>query len=209
GVRYRLGIRISAVDRQHQLIRGLDSLRSFVARDTIRAGGFLTGLVEVPAPAGTYTVRVAVYQVDERAGSAATLGTVALGARPGALGMSDLLLERESGGLRWDNGGTPVMLNALNAYAEGDAAPVFYEAYGLRPGRSYETTLSVREVDEKDDWGVSLVFRERADRPTMRIRRTIGLEDLAPGQYRLTVTIVEEGTGARTTRSRLLNVVRR
>jgi hypothetical protein len=209
GVRYRLGIRISAVDRQHQLIRGLDSLRSFVARDTIRAGGFLTGLVEVPAPAGTYTMRVAVYQVDERAGSAANLGTVALGSGPGALEMSDLLLERETGGLRWENRGTTVMLNALNAYAEADAAPVFYEAYGLRPGRSYETMLSVRELDGNHDSGVSLVFNERADRPTMRIRRTIGLEDLAPGQYRLTVTIVEEGTGARATRSRLLNVVRR
>lgn len=209
GVRYRLGIRISAVDRQHQLIRGLDSLRSFVARDTIRAGGFLTGLVEVPAPAGTYTIRVAVYQMDERAGSAANLGTVTLGSGPGALAMSDLLLEREAGGLRWDNRGTVVMLNALNAYSEGAAAPVFYEAYGLHPGRSYETTLSVRELEGNDDRGVSLVFRERADRSTMQVRRTIGLEDLAPGQYRLTVTIVEEGTGARATRSRLLNVVRR
>ncbi len=208
GVRYRLGIRISAVDRQHQLIRGLDSLRSFVARDTIRAGGFLTGLVEVPAPAGAYTVRVAIYQMDERAGSAANLGTVALGSGPGSLGMSDLLLERETGGLRWDNRGTTVMLNALNAYAEGDAAPVFYEAYGLRPGRSYETTLSVRKL-EGNDRGVSLVFNERADRPTMQLRRTIGLEDLAPGQYRLTVTIVEGGTGARATRSRLLNVAPR
>ena len=209
GVRYRLGVRISAVDRQHQLIRGLDSLRSFVARDTIRAGAFLTGLVEMPAPAGAYTVRVAVYQQDERAGSAANLGTVALGSGQGGLGMSDLLLERETGGLRWDNRGTVVMLNALNAYRAGDAAPVFYEAYGLRPGRSYETTLSVRRLDGGDDRGVSLVFDEKADRPAMQLRRTIGLEDLDPGQYRLTVTIVEEGTGATATRSRLLNITRR
>jgi tetratricopeptide (TPR) repeat protein len=209
GVRYRLGIRISAVDRQHQLIHGIDSLRSFVARDTIRAGAFLTGLVEVPVPAGAYTVRVAVYQTDERAGSAQNLGTVGLGSERGALGMSDLLLERESGGLRWDNRGTPVMLNALNAYATGDAAPVFYEAYGLEPGRSYETTLSVRKATGDGDRGVSLVFNERADRPTMQIRRTIGLEDLDPGQYRLTLSIVEEGSGARASRSRLINVTPR
>ena len=209
GVRYRLGIRISAVDRQHQVIHGIDSLRSFVARDTIRAGAFLTGLVEVPAPAGAYTVRVAVYQTDERAGSVQNLGTVALGSERGALGMSDLLLERESGGLRWDNRGMPVMLNALNAYASGDAAPVFYEAYGLQPGRSYQTTLSVRKATDARDRGVSLVFNERADRPTMQVRRTIGLEDLEPGQYRLTLTIVEEGTGARASRSRLINVTPR
>lgn len=209
GVRYRLGIRISAVDRQHQVIRGIDSLRSFVARDTIRAGAFLTGLVEVPAPAGTYTVRVAVYQTDERAGSAANLGTVTLGAGQGSLAMSDLLLERETGGLQWNNRGSLVMLNALNAYPEGDAAPVFYEAYGLRPGGAYETTLSVRKLEGADDRGVSLVFNEQADRPTMQIRRTIGLDDLEPGQYRLTVTIVEKGTGATASRSRLLNVTRR
>ncbi|HEU4829936.1 MAG TPA: hypothetical protein VFT04_12140 [Gemmatimonadales bacterium] len=209
GVRYRLGIRISAVDRQHQVIRGIDSLRSFVASDTIRAGAFLTGLIEVPVPAGTYTVRVAVYQADERAGSAQNLGQVALGSERGALGMSDLLLERETGGLRWDNRGILVMLNALNAYATGDAAPVFYEAYGLRPGRAYETTLSVRKAEGDDERGVSLVFNERAEHPAMQIRRTIGLDDLEPGQYRLTVTIVEEGTGAKATRSRLINVVPR
>ena len=209
GVRYRLGIRISAVDRQHHLIRGIDSLRSFVARDTIRAGAFLTGLVEIPAAAGAYTVRVAVYQADERAGSAQNLGSVALGSESGALGLSDMLLERETGGLEWNNAGSLLLLNALNAYSAGSAAPVFYEAYGLEPGRAYETTLSVRKADGKDDRGVSLVFNERAERPVLQIRRTIGLDDLEPGQYRLSVTVVEEGTGARATRSRLINVTRR
>jgi hypothetical protein len=102
----------------------------------------------------------------------------------------------------------PVMLNALNAYLSGDAAPVFYEAYGLRPGRSYETTLSVRKANGGDGRSVSLVFNERADRPVMQLRRTIGLEDLEPGPYELSVTIVEEGTGARATRSRRINVMR-
>jgi tetratricopeptide (TPR) repeat protein len=208
GVRYRLGIRVSAVDRQHQVIRGIDSLRSFVARDTIRAGAFLTGLIEIPAAAGAYAVRAAVYHADGRAGSALHLGTVALGAERGALGMSDLVLGLETGGLRWDNRGDPVMLNALNAYRVGDASPVYYEAYGLSPGRAYETTLSVRKADGKDARGVSLVFNERADREVMPIRRTIGLDDLAPGQYRLTVTIVEEGTNVAATRSRLINVTR-
>jgi hypothetical protein len=122
--------------------------------------------------------------------------------------MSDLVLGLETGGLRWDNRGDPVMLNALNAYRVGDASPVYYEAYGLRPGRTYETTLSVRNADGKDARGVSLVFNERADREVMPIRRTIGLDDLAPGQYRLTVTIVEEGTKVAATRSRLINVTR-
>ena len=122
--------------------------------------------------------------------------------------MSDLVLGRERGGLRWDNRGDAVLVNALNAYGVGDVAPVYYEAYGLRPGRAYETTLSVRRADDEDARGVSLVFNERADREVIPIRRTIGLDDLAPGQYRLTVTIVEEGTKAAATRSRLINVTR-
>ena len=127
-----------------------------------------------------HAVGDAARQADQRAGTAQNLGMVALGSERGALGMSDLLLERETGGLRWDNRGIPVMLNALNAYAKGDAAPVYYEAYGLRPGRAYETTLSVRkaEAEGDDDPGVSLVFNDRADRPTMQIRRTIGLDEL-------------------------------
>ena len=208
GVRYRLGIRVSAVDRQHQVIRGIDSLRSFVARDTIRAGAFLTGLLEIPAAAGTYAVRAAIYHADERAGSALHLGSVALGAERGALGMSDIVLGLETGGLRWENRGDAVMLNALNAYRVGDVAPVYYEAYGLRPGLTYETTLSVRKADDEDARGVSLVFNERADREVMAIRRSIGLDDIPPGQYRLTVTIVEEGAKTAVTRSRLINVTR-
>jgi hypothetical protein len=67
----------------------------------------------------------------------------------------------------------------------------------------------VRKATGDGDRGVSLVFNERADRPTMQIRRTIGLEDLDPGQYRLTLSIVEEGSGARASRSRLINVTTR
>ncbi|HLS47916.1 MAG TPA: hypothetical protein VK012_05310, partial [Gemmatimonadales bacterium] len=207
GVRYRLGFRISAVDRDHRVIRGLDTLRSFVARDTLPDDAYLSGLFELPVPAGTYDVRVAVYAEDQQAGSAVKLGQVTLGAPRGVLGLSDILLGRESGGLRWENRGDPVMLNALNAYFVGGSAPVYYEAFGLEPGRAYQTTLTVRKVDAGEDEGVSLIFNETADRRVHHIRRTIGLEGLEVGHYRLLVTIEDPETGARATRERRLNII--
>src|SRR5690606_21691851 len=111
-------------------------------------GAWLSGLVELPAPAGAYDVRVAVEEAGGKAGSTALLRGVALGAPRGTLALSDLVLGRTTGGLRWDNLGDPVMLNALNAYMPGDEAPVYYEASGLVPGRSYQTTLSVRPADD-------------------------------------------------------------
>lgn len=206
-VRYRIGLRISAVDRTHNVIRGLDTLRAFVARDTLPAGAWLSGLVELPAPAGAYDVRVAVEEAGGEAGSTALLRGVALGAPRGTLALSDLVLGRNTGGLRWENLGDPVMLNALNAYMPGDEAPVYYEASGLVPGRSYQTTLAVRPADDEEGRGVSLLFAERAERTTMHIRRTIGLEGLAEGRYRLRVTLEDRETGERSSRERLINIV--
>ncbi|HEX6644711.1 MAG TPA: hypothetical protein VF037_08535 [Gemmatimonadales bacterium] len=206
-VTYPIAMRLTAIDRAHHQVRGIDSLRTFVVRDSIRAGSYLTGLLELPLPAGAYEVRVALHTPDEKAGSALELGTVDLGAPAGTLGMSDLLLEADGGGLRWSNRGEPVMLNALNAYRPGDAAPVYYEAFGMVPGRTYETTLSVRRAGDDDGPSVSVVFSETADRPSAAFRRTIGLENIDRGQYRLALTILEKETGTRVSRSRLINVV--
>jgi hypothetical protein len=79
--------------------------------------------------------------------------------------------------------------------------------HGLAPGRTYRTTISLTRAGQRADRGVRLLFTETADAPSMRVRRTMGLENLQRGQYRLVVTVQETGSGTEATRERMVNVV--
>lgn len=207
GVQYELAIRVAAVDRARATIVTLDTVRTFVARDTLRGAAHLSGLLEMDVPAGDFDVRVAVFRPGGSAGSAVAAPGVHLSGATSTHALSDIVLGAESSALRWANRGNPVLLNALNAYAVGSAAPLYYEMYGLVPGRSYGTTIALRRVGQREDRGVRLLFAETADATSMQIRRTMGLEGLSPGQYRLTVTVVDAETGAQASRERTINVV--
>ena len=208
GVTYRLGLRLSAVDRSTGAFRRIDTVRTFVVGDTLRAPAHLAGLIELPVPAGRFDVRVAVFRPELTRGSVDMRPAVEVGGR-GGLALSDIVLGAEAGGIVWNNGGDPVRLNALDAYAAGSAAPLYYEMHGLVPGRTYRTTVSLTRAGQRPDRGTRLLFSETAEAGSMRVRRTMGLDDLRRGQYRLVVTVEEEGTGAAVSRERMVNVVGR
>ena len=205
GVSYRLALRVSAVDRASGVYRTIDTVRTFVAADTLRASDHLAGLLELPVPEGHYDVRVALYRPEMTRGSTVMRAGVPVGAG-GGLSLSDIVLGAEAGGLRWDNRGDPVRLNPLDAYAAGGAAPLYYEMHGLIPGRTYRTTISLTRAGQRADRGVRLLFTETADAASMPMRRTMGLENLRRGQYRLVVTVQETGSSASATRERIVNV---
>jgi len=206
GVTYRLGVRISAVDRSTGIFRRIDTVRTFAVPDTLRGRTHLAGLMELPVPAGRFDVRVAVFRPGLARGSIVMRPAVEVGG-PGALALTDIVLGAEAGGIEWNNRGEPVRLNALDAYAAGGAAPLYYEMHGLVPGRTYRTTVSLTRSGQRPDRGTRLLFSETAEARSMRVRRTMGLDDLRRGQYRLVVTVEEEGTGATVSRERMVNVV--
>ncbi len=208
GVTYRLGLRISAVDRSSGEHHVIDTVRTFAAADTLRAPAHLAGFMELAVDAGRHDVRVAVFRPGMTRGSTVMRAGVQVGPRAG-LSLSDIVLGAESGGLQWDNRGDPVRLNPLDAYGTGGAAPLHYEMHGLVPGRTYRTTISLSRAGQRPDRGVRLLFTETADASSMPIRRTMGLEDLRRGQYRLVVTVEESGTGASATRERVVSVIGR
>lgn len=208
GVRYSIGLRVTAIDSSSGVIRTLDTLRTFRAADTLGASAHLSGYLELPLPAGRYDVRAAVIAPGGEAGGMRLWEDVRVGAPgPGPV-LSDIVLERETDGLRWANRGDPVMLNPLDAYQAGMSAPIYYELSGLVAGRAYRTTLSLRELDEDDDDAIKLLFTETADGGEAHVRRTIALEGLKRGQYRLVVSVEDAITGEKDSRERLLNVVR-
>ena len=209
GKRYDLRLRLTAVSDAGEVVLALDTLRTLVAPVAPFDGQFVTWLMELAMPAGTYDVRAALMRPDAAAGGFREWKGVTFGTTASAPGLSDLILARERNGLTWQNGGDRVELNPLDAYEEGGDALVYYEAYNLVPGRRYQTTLTLAASDDEDDDGVTLTFTETAVSTAQHFRRGIGLEQLDDGPHRLTVTLTDLESGAETKRVRALRIIDR
>jgi hypothetical protein len=208
GRRYDFRLRLTAVNQEGEVVLSLDTLRTLVAPVAPIEGQFVTWLMELPMPAGTYDIRAALMTPGQQRGGFREWEGVRFGAGGGPE-VSDLILARESNGLTWQSDGDRVELNPLDAYDEGGNALVYYEAYNLVPGRSYRTTLTLAPSDEDDDDGVTLQFTETAVDRTQHFRRGIGLERLDPGPHRMTVTLRDLETGAETRRTREIRIIER
>lgn len=207
GRRYDVRLRLTAVSDAGAVVLALDTLRTLVAPVAPFEGQFVTWLMELPMPAGTYDVRAALMTPDAASGGFREWKGVTVGTTASAPGLSDLILARESNGLTWQNGNDRVELNPLDAYDEGGNALVYYEAFNLVPGRRYQTTLTLAASDDDDDDGVTLTFTETAASSAQHFRRGIGLERLDDGPHRLTVTLTDLNTGAETRRTRELRII--
>jgi hypothetical protein len=155
-------------------------------------------------PAGRYTVRVAAFQPGRDAGKAVQRMAAALD--DGSPSLSDIMTGVDSGGIRWAGRGEPFDINVLGAYHPGATAPIYYELFGLVPGRSYRTTIALRRYGHGKAAGPALVFRETADSASIRVRRSVDLARLERGQYALSVTVRDDMTHREARREQLLNV---
>ncbi len=201
---YPLALRLIATDAAGHVHR-LDTTRYFRAADTLRQGQFLFGTEELPVGAGTWDVRLLVTQPKVDAGGAIERREVTL-ATGSTLGLSDLVFGREGSGLVWHSPSGDVSLNPLDAYPRSGSVEVYYELSGTTPGRAYRTQVELHGVSGDAKGDVRLEFTERAHDRVLRLRRSVALDPLKGGQYRMTVTVTEDGTGQSVTRSRLLNV---
>jgi hypothetical protein len=206
GVVYPLALRLIATDAAGHVHR-IDTTRYFRAPDTLGQGQYLFGTEELPLSAGTWDVRLLVTQPKVDAGGAIERRQVVLTAG-GELGLSDLVFGREGSGLSWQSAAGAVPLNPLDAYPRSGSVEVYYELSGAEPGRHYQTQLELAGVSGDAKGDVRLGFSEQASGSLLRLRRSVALDPLKGGQYRMTVTVTEDGTGRTVTRSRLLNVIR-
>ncbi|HEU4799900.1 MAG TPA: hypothetical protein VFS94_04655 [Gemmatimonadales bacterium] len=207
GKRYDLRLRLTAVSDSGEVVLALDTLRTLVAPVAPIEGQFVTWLMELPMPAGTYDIRAALMTPDAAAGGFREWEGVRFGTTASAPGLSDMILARESSGLTWQNGGDRVELNPLDAYDEGGNALVYYEGFNLVPGRRYRTTLTLAPSDGDDDDGVTLRFTETAAGTSQHFRRGIGLQQLDDGPHRLTVTLTDLNSGAEARRTREIRII--
>lgn len=209
GVLYPIAFRVIALDRVTGLVRQLDTTRTFLAQDTLRGDQHLTGLLELPVPAGVYRVRALVTQPGSASGTGIGRDSVALLGSPREMVLSDLILGRTAGGISWRYGGEQISLNPLNAFPKGADAELTYEVGGLVEEQRYAVLTTVRKSDDKPDARplVQVGFEFAATQPYELVRRGLGLANLKPGNYLLTVIVRETGSTREVRRTRALNIL--
>lgn len=177
----------------------LDTLRQFATAEPLVEGQFLTGFVELPVPPGDYATTLVLTQEDGR-GAIARLADVRVPGQRPTLEISDVILGREGSGVRWNSGTSQVPLNPLNAYAKGGSAELYYQLSGLKPGQRYDTRFDFFPIGEpRPKPKLTLTLPMEAGQPRMEIARSVGLENLDPGSYRLVVTVTGGGEAASST----------
>ena len=108
-------------------------------------------------------------------------------------------------------GGEEITLNPLNAFPRGADAELTYEVGGLVKEQSYAVLTTVRKSDDKPDAKplVQVGFEFAATQPYELVRRGLGLANLKPGNYLLTVIVRETGSTREVRRTRALNILAR
>jgi hypothetical protein len=184
----------------------LDTLRRFATAAPLAGEQFLTGLVELPVPPGRYIATVVLSQGE--LGSIARLGEVRVPDARGALSVTDVVLGREGSGVRWQSGTTAVPLHPLNAYPKGGTAEVYYQLAGLTQGTRYTSGIELfgAEDDPNKKARLAIEFETTATADRAEVVRSLGLENLTPGRYRVRLTV--RGGGESTSATSWLTVVK-
>lgn len=204
GTGYPVVLRLIATNADGQIIR-LDTTRRFRSDQSLAKAQYLFGLEQLKLTPGTWDVRLLVSEAGMDAGGAiGRIGVVVPSSR--TLALSDLVLGREGAGLTWPSPAGAVPLNPLDAYPASGSAELYYELHGATPDSTYQTDIEVKGVYGDAKGTVHLTFSETARSALVRSRRSIGLGELEPGQYQVTVTVTEQGTGKTATQSRRLNI---
>ena len=167
----------------------LDTLRRFATAAPLAGEQYLTGLVELPVAPGRYVATVVLSQGD--LGSIARLGEVVVPSSRAALSVSDIVLGREGSGVRWQSGASAVPLHPLNAYPKGGTAEVYYQLAGLTTGTRYTSRLELFDGDDdpKKPARLSIAFETTATSERAEVSRSLGLQNIAPGRYRVRLTV--------------------
>jgi hypothetical protein len=197
-VSYPLRLQIMAANIRTGQRTDIDTLSRFSTDAALNHGQFISGLVEVPAAAGTYSVGVVVTQADGRGAAIATRNVSVPGAA-GRLSVSDIVLGREYSAVRWNSGAASVAMNPLGTYPKGGSAAMYFQLVGMSVGNSYQTRFEFFRADDEPNHGPRLTvsFTQPAQQDRIEVSRALGLKNLDAGRYRVKLTV--SGDGAQTT----------
>jgi GWxTD domain-containing protein len=217
GFLYSVRVRFVATDRSDRVVASLDSTRHFVAPEPVPSSEHLVGRVSVPVPAGQYEYRLAIQQGEE-SGVVLPRDTVRIG-QPTAstLALSDLVLGSRSSNLLWHRtANDTVMFNPLHTFKRSEDMELYYEVQGLESGSPYTVRVAVRrqggggglfrKIFGGGSAALSLKFDAHATDLIESAHRTLKLEGLKPGNYKLEV-LLSDGAGRKDRREQEFQVV--
>jgi GWxTD domain-containing protein len=217
---YPVQMRIVASSRDDDFVAYLDTTRVFMTSEPIGPHQHLSGYLSVPVPYGEYVVRVVLGQPWRNVGEVHLGdGTVVPDFGADSLTLSDLIVGRESSGLRWRVGDRVVNLNPLKHYPQGADLDVYYEVYGLERGTQYRTRLEVKKQGGGSIFSwigklfggggppISLSFEGVSEGRETRVLRQVDISSLKPGEYRLKIVVEDPVTGVEVEREAELEVV--
>jgi hypothetical protein len=194
---YPLRIQLMTTARGSARRFDLDTVRNFASARPLVAGQFLTGILELPVPPGTYGATVVISQEDGR-GALSRIDAVNAPIGGSALSISSLVIGRGGSGTAWNSGARMVALHPLNAFAGNGEAELYYQLNGVSPGQEYRTRVELFPAgDGEAGASLALTFTDEPTDRFVETQRTIGLNNLKPGRYRLRVTVNGAGSSVR------------
>lgn len=203
---YQVRLRLAVLDSSGLPVADVDSTSLFLSRQGLAPGDWLVGRVAVTLPAGHYRFRAAIQNGDADGINTAP-DTVGVPASE-AFGVSDIVLGARSSHLEWvESPGDTVFFNPVGSLRPEVPLEVYYQIFGLTPGEHFKTQLQVVSPHGGGIFSplarlfggggarVSLSLSDVASGPVMEIRRSVGIERLAAGQYALQLTVTRaDGT---------------
>ncbi len=182
------GFRMRLVARSGGKAVEVDSLRLLAVRQPPGAGQMLTFTEEVPLPAGTWSIGVALQQPRDSAGQVLSDDDVTVpNSGAAALALSDIVLGDGRAGRLWTAPDGPFPLSSTGIYTRGQPVPIYYEIAGAQAGSAIETEITLS--DEKGKNRSVIRFSERAAGPVLQVRRELGTSQSRPGRYTLALKI--------------------
>lgn len=180
----------------------LDTTRLFLTPHPLASGQYLSGFLEVPVTPGLHTLRAVLMDPEGAGGDVMDLDSVAVpDFADSGLVISDLVLGDVAAGLTWLVAGDTVPLSPLGSYAAGSSLELYYELHGLAPGTPYHARIEVRgrrsgsifaRIGRLFGGGgpaVALDFDGVTAQRPARVRQTVSLAPLDPGDYTLSLVI--------------------
>jgi GWxTD domain-containing protein len=217
GYLYSVRLRFSAMDASGHVVATVDTTRRFVSPAPVPEHEHLVGRVAVTVPTGRLEYRLSIQQ-GEDAGVVLPTDTVRVGlGNRTSVALSDLVLGSRGTNLTWKQSDQDtVFFNPLRTYRHDDLMELYYEVGGLEPNSNYTTQLEVkrrgggggflRSIFGGGGKALSLKFTEQAPTPIVRVRRSVQLDRLKPGEYVLQV-IVTDAAGHSDRREQPFDVV--
>ncbi len=200
---YPIAFRIVAFEHTSGRRFTVDTVRHFTLNRGLLAGQSIVAFFELPVGAGTWQVAVRANQGNDSSGVYSMKRDLRVDGGD-EFSLSDIVIGRNGSPAWHATDGAPFPLNALGAYPAGGTAELYYEVHGLEAGDAYRTTIEVRSPAARAKDGIRILSTDRATGLVTHVRKSLGLQQLKPGSYRVIVTVAAKDRQA--TREQLLLV---